>query len=121
MPTASVKEAQAWLTQNFDVKASHARKGTGMAELRVEQARRALERADIELAEKRGSLVDRKVAEGVLFAEGKRVREALEQWPLRAGPILAEKLSTAQGPLLAALEDEMRRFLTELAAPEFRS
>jgi len=111
MPADSVAKAMAWRAKHIAKKADNVSIGTA----RLERTQLDVEAKRLDLEERKRNLVPRAEAEKVLFEEARRVRDGLLSFPLRIAPLLAARFGLDHGELLSALEDEVRRHLSEMA------
>jgi hypothetical protein len=74
------------------------------------------EKAELETAKLRGSLIDRHRAVEQVQEMAQAERDAILAWPARAAPILAAALDVDQHALEAALNESLRSHLTARAA-----
>jgi hypothetical protein len=65
-----------------------------------------------------GDVVDLEVAEAVLFAQARAFRDAWQNWPNRAAPLIAAKLGLPVDPVLEALNEHVHQQLVDLGEPE---
>jgi hypothetical protein len=72
----------------------------------------------LDLRHRRAELVEASLAESVLFAAMRAVRDGLQTWPVRVTPEMAARLGVPPGALLAELQSAVRAFLTGLAEPK---
>ena len=114
MPTESVAAAKAWRAKHITSKDDAV--SIGQARTLKIQLDVAAKRLDLE--ERRRNIVKREEAERILFEEARRVRDHFQTFAPRVAPILAAKFGVDHGAILAALDEEVRRSLTELAEPE---
>lgn len=80
------------------------------------------QREQLDLEERRGSLVSKALAIRQVFSFARRTRDAWLNWPGRIAPGLAAELGVDQHVLTAALERHVRDHLTDIAGqpgPEF--
>jgi len=71
------------------------------------------DRAELETAKMRGSLIDREMACQLVQELAQTERDAILAWPVRAAPILAAELGVDQHVLYEALVTSLRAHLTE--------
>jgi hypothetical protein len=86
--------------------------------LAVSKARKAhadAQKAEIELAELQGRLIDRDVAFRQVQSWAAADRDAILAWPARAAPIIAAEFEIDQSALHTALDESLRAHLTERA------
>ena len=76
-------------------------------------------RAELELAARRGELVDRAAGERIVFAFGRRHREAWLAWPARIAAELAAALGVDATVLAVHLEAHVAQQLDELSGERF--
>jgi hypothetical protein len=96
----------------------------GFDPLALERARAAktaieAERAALELRRRQGELVDRALGERLVFAFGRRQRDAWLAWPARIGAELAAALGIDGAALVVQLEAYVARQLEELSGERF--
>jgi hypothetical protein len=77
------------------------------------------ERAALELRRRQGELVDRALGERLVFAFGRRQRDAWLAWPARIGAELAAALGVDAAALVVQLEAYVARQLEELSGERF--
>lgn len=110
-------DARAWLKQNR----ADPRPDTS-AEPRADADRRnAVAKADaaeLELARRRGELIERADVKREVYELARAERDAWTGWAARVAPTLAAELGCDHGKLLAALEREVNEHLADLSAPE---
>jgi len=92
------------------------------AEPRAEAERRAAvakaDAAELELARRRGELIERDVVRREVFELARAERDSWQGWAARAAPILAAELGVDHAALLTALEREVDNHLADLADVE---
>jgi hypothetical protein len=76
-------------------------------------------REQLELAARRAELVDRALGERIVFAFGRRQRDAWLAWPARIGAELAAALGVDGAALVVQLEAYVARQLEELSGERF--
>src|SRR5262245_1815441 len=74
---------------------------------------------ELALRERQGTLVDRAVGERMVFAFGRRDRDAWLIWPARIGAELAAALGVEAGVVIAHLEAYVRQQLEDLSRERF--
>ncbi len=65
-----------------------------------------------------GDVIDLEAAEAVLFAQARAFRDAWQNWPNRAAPLIAAKLGVDVEPVLEALNEHVHQQLVDLGEPE---
>jgi len=120
---ATEQEVRAWLERHRnDPEPTRAGSARGDAEPRAEAERRAAvakaDAAELELARRRGELVERDIVRREVFALARAERDAWTGWAARVAPTLAAELGVDHAALLVALEREVSAHLAELSAPE---
>lgn len=65
-----------------------------------------------------GNLVDRELAETVLFEASRAARDAWLNFPSRVGPLIAASLGVAPEPVIEALNTHVHQQLADLGEPE---
>jgi hypothetical protein len=75
-------------------------------------------RAYLDLCHRRGQLILRDVADGVVFEFGRAFRDQLTNWPPRVAAEMGSEIGVAPAPMLAALEKYIHAFLEEMSAPD---
>jgi hypothetical protein len=76
---------------------------------RLDQLR--AEKLQLELDERRGTLVDRAEVNALFYELGKGTREALERWPAQVASEMAGELGVGQHKMLTVLERRVREHL----------
>jgi hypothetical protein len=74
---------------------------------------------ELTVLEREGSLVDRADGERIVFAFGRRHREAWLAWPARIGAELAASLGVDTAALVVLLEAHVAQQLEELSRERF--
>lgn len=74
---------------------------------------------ELTVREREGALVDRATGERIVFAFGRRHRDAWLVWPARIGAELAAALGIDASVLISHLEEHVARHLDELSAERF--
>lgn len=90
--------------------------GEDLPVLAVSKARKAhadAQKAEIELAEMQGRLIDRTAAFLKVQAWSAADRDAILAWPARSAPVIAAEFGIDQSALHAALDESLRAHLTE--------
>jgi hypothetical protein len=87
----------------------------GMAELQQRKLAAQTEAAELALQAQRGELVPADAVRQAARANGLIEREALQNWPARAGPILASEFGNDAVRFTAALERAIREYMQERA------
>lgn len=65
-----------------------------------------------------GDVVDLEIAEAVLFEQSRQFRDALMNWPVRVGPLIAAELGIAADPVVEALNQHVQQLLNDLGEPD---
>lgn len=76
-------------------------------------------RAQLELEARRGALVDRVAGERIVFAFGRRHRDAWLAWPARIGAEFAAALGVEAAAVIVQLEAYVAHHLEELSGERF--
>ncbi len=79
------------------------------------------EAAELDLAAKRGEMVNAADVRKAAAANARMERAALVNWPDRAAPALAAELGVDQAHLTAAIEREVRAFMEDRAKDDGRA
>jgi len=120
-------EARAWLERHRndpepDRATARAGSARGDVEPRAEAERRAAvakaDAAELELARRRGELVERDTVKREVYELARAERDSWAGWAARVAPTLAAELGCDHAALLAALEREVTAHLADLAEPE---
>lgn len=96
-------------------------KALGVSMLAAAQLRAQLvkiEDGNLDLAEKRGTLIDRESVERSAFDRARAERDAWLNWPARIAPMLAAELGINERTLYAALQRELRSELDSRSSQE---
>lgn len=65
-----------------------------------------------------GDVVDLEVAEAVLFEQARQYRDALMNWPVRVGPLIAAELGVPADPVVEQLNSHVQQLLNDLGEPD---
>lgn len=65
-----------------------------------------------------GDVVDLEVAEAVLFEQARQYRDALMNWPVRIGPLIAAELGVSADPVVEQLNIHVQQLLNDLGEPD---
>ncbi len=65
-----------------------------------------------------GDVVDIEVAEAVLFDQARQYRDALMNWPVRVGPLIAAELGVSADPVVEQLNIHVQQLLNDLGEPD---
>jgi hypothetical protein len=65
-----------------------------------------------------GDVVDLEIAEAVLFEQAREYRDALMNWPMRVGPLIAAELGIDADPVVEALKNYVQQLLDDLGEPD---
>jgi hypothetical protein len=84
---------------------------------RAEREKYSAKLRKLEYGRQSGDLIDRRMAEAVLFSEFRIARDAWMSWPSRVSPFLATDLGLDAGLLTTALDKYVHQQLTELGNP----
>jgi hypothetical protein len=85
-------------------------------EVRTFHERRKIDKLEIEIAKRRGELVERAAAEAMFFDLARQERDAWLGWPSRVAATMAAELGLDAKTLEAVLDRYLREHLTGLAA-----
>lgn len=111
-----VDAADAWYRANIRQKAGEAQHSASVLS-RVKQEREEAQRdlLQLELAKRRGELIDRREVELALHDRARGERDAHTAWVSRVAPIIAAELGVDLARLYASLDRELREHLQELS------
>ena len=98
-------------------------KGAAARGMSYDEARTATETLKahhelLDLRERRGELVERRLAEGLLFSALREVRDAWLAWPNRVAATMAAALDVPPAALLGELDKAVRQQLADVADPK---
>lgn len=111
-------EALRWFRANVAPHSGPASADPGVADLAEEKARltRAqADRAEVELAARKGELIDKDGARRAVVAFTRIYRDAVLNFASRQGPALAAEWGIDARVVVAGLDAELRKMLVELA------
>jgi hypothetical protein len=108
-------EASAWVEANVDSARKNGWQGTSLNDLRRQREEVRIETSKLELAKARGELVERVAVKRFLTERGSMERDSWLSWASTVSARLAALFGVDHGPLLGALEDEVRAQLRYLA------
>ncbi|WP_102110272.1 hypothetical protein [Oceaniglobus roseus] len=108
--------AESWYRANVRQKASEAQHSASVLS-RVKQEREEAQRdlLQLDLAQRKGELIDRREVELALHDRARAERDAHTAWVSRIAPIIAAEVDADLSALFSALDREMRAHLEELA------
>lgn len=90
-------------------------------EVRTFHERRKIEKLEIEIAKRRGELVERAAAEALFFDAARQERDAWLNWPARVCATMAAELGVDAKVLEGVMDRYLREHLSGLADPSFGS
>lgn len=109
-----VPAARRWYEQHTDPDRRKNQRN-GHLSAAEELKRIQVERARIELERARGNLIDRQIAEEVIFTRARAERDALLAWVARISPGLAQRLGANPAQLFSELDREARLHLAKIS------
>lgn len=109
-----VAAGRRWYEEHTDPDRRKAQRN-GHTSAAEELKRIQIERARLDLEQKRGTLIDRKAAEEAIFTRARAERDAWLAWAARAAPGLAQRLGIAPARIFTELDREVRAHLARLS------
>ena len=92
--------------------------GADFMEVKTLHERRKVEKLEIEIAKRRGELVERAAAEAQFFELARQERDSWLAWPARVSALMAAELGVEPRLLEAMLDRHLREHLAVLADPD---
>ena len=86
-------------------------------EVKTLHEQRKVEKLEIEIAKRRGELVERAVAEAQFFELARQERDSWLAWPARVSALMAAELGVEPRAIEALLDRHLREHLAALAKP----
>lgn len=92
--------------------------GADFMEVKTLHERRKVEKLEIEIAKRRGELVERAAAEALFFELARQERDSWLAWPARVSALMAAELGVEPRVLEALLDRNLRDHLAAMAEPD---
>lgn len=127
LPKRSAAEIKKWIKANIDPKrknhwgkgksgSSNGVNGHSLVDARRENEQVKVEIGKLELAKRRGELIQRAKVQKFIDSRARMERDHWIAWPAAAAARMCAELRVDHDRLLSALEKEVREHLTKLAA-----